>query len=179
MPSGLEKVSPLTLPVRLGATPSAASRPASSSRSHSKVVASGESPRSCQRMMWPCELLARGLEALVRLRLPLLVSVQNTVLSTPTVIHSGRSISVAPATRAAAWVFTSTSACELKSTIVPVMTVPVATCVKLPGSVAPVVRLFLPTVSSTQLPLPSSLKRAAYSVPSSSRPMLLARLAGS
>src|SRR3546814_8911219 len=65
--------------------------------------------------MWPCELLVRGLAALVRRRLPLLVSVQYTVLSRPTVTHSGRSIRVAPATRAAALVLISTSACELKS----------------------------------------------------------------
>jgi len=64
------------LPVSLPAAPSAGSWPASSSSSHSKVVASGESPRSFQRTMWPCELLMRGLAALVRLRLPLLVSVQ-------------------------------------------------------------------------------------------------------
>src|SRR3546814_10841345 len=65
--------------------------------------------------MWPCELLVRGLAALVRRRLPLLVSVQYRVWSRLTVIHSGRSIRVAPATRAAALVLISTSACELKS----------------------------------------------------------------
>ncbi|MNY56254.1 hypothetical protein D3C86_1923130 [compost metagenome] len=115
----------------------------------------------------------------MRLRELLLVSVQYTVLSPATVIHSGRSISVPPATRAAALVLISTSAWVLKSTSVPVMTVPVASCVKLPGSVAPAVKPFLPWVSSTQLPEPSPLKRATYSVPSSSRPKLELRVTGS
>ncbi|MCY1458445.1 hypothetical protein D9M71_758290 [compost metagenome] len=82
-----------------------------------------------------------------------------------------------PATRAAALVLTSTSACVAKSTVAGAGEV--ADWVQLPGSEAPTVRPFLPCVSSIHCPLPSALNFATYSVPLSSKLALAARLSGS
>ncbi len=80
--------------------------PACRKISQLNLVASGESPSSLNLMMWPCRLVTRGFAGSVTRRPLLLVSVQKiALLSGATVSHSGRSITVPPATRAADWRF--------------------------------------------------------------------------
>src|SRR3989344_259085 len=159
IPSGLEKVSPFLLPVRLAPPDAQAGSPASRKISQLNLVASGESPSSRNFRIWPWRLVTRGLAGSVTRRLLLLVSVTNTaLLSGATVIHSGRSITVPPATRAADWQLISTSAWLLKLTIVGAGGV--VLWLTLPGSDAPAVRPFWPTTSARHSPVPSPLKRA-------------------
>src|SRR3546814_13774744 len=99
-PSGLEKVSPSISPTRLLPPAASDGSPAPRKISQLKLVARGESPSSLTFRIWPCRFRIRGLAGSATRRPLLLVSVQKIVLLLgATVSHSGRSLTVPPATR--------------------------------------------------------------------------------